>query len=121
MVEYARTASGTYEAEDFFETELITTFGKTLGDQAQEKLLAIFEYITENGYSHRMSPEREPIHGIKLEFKKKLIRFACFRDGRAWVLTHGFFKPGAQKKLGKWPPTQLDRAERIRTEHLRQF
>jgi len=120
-VEYAVGANLTYEAEDFYLNELPRIFGKSNGRKVQRRLLAIFENIANYGYSPRMSGERGDIHGVKWEFSKKLIRFGCFQDGKCWVLTHGFFKPGAQKKKGVWPTEQLDRADRIRQEHLMHF
>jgi hypothetical protein len=52
------------------------------------------------------------------EVNKVQIRFPCFRDGLNWIVTHGFVKPGAKKKLGYWPPAQVKRAERIMEEYL---
>ena len=46
-------------------------------------------------------------------FKAGDARIACFAKGRAWLLTHGFIK-----KRERWPPEELERAERIRWEHL---
>jgi hypothetical protein len=120
-VEYALGANKKREAEEFYNIDLIKIFGKTDGEKVRRRLMAIFEYVADHGYSPRMSPERDYIHGIKWEFSKKLIRFACFQDGKCWVLTHGFFKPGAKKKLGAWPPEHLDRADRIMAKHKARF
>lgn len=120
-VEWGVTASGKCEGKDFYNS-LVREFGASDGKKVQRRFLAIFSDIADSGYSPKMSPEPEKkIHGIKWEFKKKQIRFACFQDGRTWVITSGFFKPGAQKKLGDWPPEQLMRAKRIRIEHLNIF
>src|SRR4051812_35392914 len=97
-VEYAVCLDGKCEAEAFFHVKVIREFGRAIGEDLQRKLMAVFEDISHHGYSRKMSPERKPIHGIKLEFRKKLVRMACFQHGRSWVLTNGFFKPGAQKK-----------------------
>lgn len=107
-----------YLAHEFFETTLLKTFGDTNGKKVQRRLMGIFEYIAKHGDSPRMSGERGHIHGIKWDFSRKLIRIACFKHGDAWILTHGFFKQGAKKKLGDWTPEHLDRADRIREEHL---
>jgi len=108
-------------AETFLTETLIKEFGKTNGVKVKLRLLAICEDISNNGFSPRMSPERGPIYGIKWEFKKKLVRIACFQDGNKWVLTHGFFKQGAQKKKGVWSVEHLDRADRIREQHFAHF
>jgi hypothetical protein len=121
MVEYAIGANLESDAKDFFDRELIEKLGKTNGKKVQRRLTAIFENIADYGYSPRMSPERGDIYGIKWEFSKKLIRIGCFQLGKCWILTHGFFKPGAQKKRGVWSKEQLDRADRIMAEHLAHF
>jgi hypothetical protein len=46
-------------------------------------------------------------------FKSCQIRIGCFQDGNEWVLTHGFVK-----KCNNWPKSELERADRIRAEHL---
>jgi hypothetical protein len=118
FVELARSANGKFEAEIFFR-DFVHVFGKKNGKKVQDQFLAICKDISDHGWSRRMSPERGEIHGIKWEFSKKLIRFGCFLNGKCWVVTHGFFKPGAQKGLGSWPTEQLDRADRIMAEHKR--
>jgi hypothetical protein len=118
MVEYAIGANLKSDAKDFYDLEIIEEFGKTNGKKVRQRLMAIFEYIGDHGYSPRMSPERGNIYGIKWEFSRKQIRLGCFQLGKCWILTHGFFKKGAQKKLGVWSVDHLDRADRIRAEHL---
>jgi hypothetical protein len=119
-VEYGISASGKYDAEEFLSKTILRDFGGN-GRQARRRLLAVFEYIADHGTSPRLGKKRGPIYGIKLEFANKLIRFACFQNGLCWVLTHGFYKPGAQKGRGPWPKAQLDKADRIRHEHLSRF
>ena len=41
------------------------------------------------------------------------VRMAAFQHGRVWYLTHGF-----EKQRDRWPRMELERAERIRREHL---
>ena len=48
------------------------------------------------------------------EFKRHQVRIMCFQVGRRMVLTHGF-----RKKENRTPRRQIERAERIRAEHLR--
>ncbi len=47
------------------------------------------------------------------EFKKHQIRISCFIHGKQVVLLHGF-----KKQQDKWPKSHLERAERLRLEHL---
>jgi hypothetical protein len=118
FVEYACTAAGKYEAEEFLDVTLLREFGKTNGPKVQKRVVAILENISDYGESPRLEPKRGSIFGIKFEFSSRPIRFACFLNGKCWVLTHGFFKPGAKKKRGPWPIRELDRADRIMVEHL---
>jgi hypothetical protein len=118
FVEYARTANGRYEAEEFLNKTILRDFGKTNGKTVQRRLIAIFQNISDFGVSPKLEHKQGEVWGIKFEFSRKLIRFACFQMGRCWVLTHGFYKPGAKKKLGPWPNAELDRADRIRLEHI---
>jgi len=48
------------------------------------------------------------------EFIKGQVRIFCYRDGTAWVLTHGDLK-----KSNKTPRANIDRAERIMEEDQR--
>jgi len=66
----------------------------------------------------RFGPESDRIFAFKHELRNIQIRFACFQDGRMWVLTHGFKKPGAKKGRGAWPESQLTRAKTIREEYF---
>ena len=53
--------------------------------------------------------EKGDLHTFRFVAQKYRIPF--FRDGRSLVMTHGFFKQGR-----KWPPRQMERAERIMKE-----
>jgi len=55
--------------------------------------------------------EREEISTFKLKFKKKLLRFPCFRIGNRWIVTHGFEKIPSKPA---WP--EFARANQIREE-----
>ncbi len=128
-VQFAISANGKALAEMFFDglPDLLgrgkgTKLG--LGDKAKAKFAVIFQTLANTGTvpnRSRFSPEQGKIYGVKHEQGKKLIRFACFQEGNCWVLTHGFFKPGAKKDLGKWPQEQIKRAERIMAEHRALF
>lgn len=47
------------------------------------------------------------------EIKAHQARISCYRRGQVWFLLHGF-----TKKKDVWPPQELERAQRILTEHL---
>ena len=51
------------------------------------------------------------------EVRNRQIRFPCFQDGNKWIVTHGFFKPGAQKGMGGWPEAEIRRAKEIMAEY----
>lgn len=53
--------------------------------------------------------EKGDLHTFHFVAQKYRIPF--FRDGCSLVMTHGFFKQGQ-----KWPPSQMERAERIMKE-----
>jgi hypothetical protein len=72
----------------------------------------VFHLLSEEGRvfnERRFRKERGDIWG----FKAGDARIAAFPYGRVWFLTHGFIK-----KQNRWPAAELDRAERIRWEHL---
>jgi len=122
-IEYARDAKGRYLAEEWL-SSLEKEIGKKEASKVRAKFKALFAQMAANGEipnDSRFSNERGDIYGFKYEYKKRLYRIACFQDGDVWVLTHGFVKPGAQKGKGKWPTTELDRADRIQKEHLDAF
>jgi hypothetical protein len=55
---------------------------------------------------------------LRHEIEKSQLRFPCFQDGSKWIVTHGFKKPGAKKKLGRWPQTEIDRGFEIMGEYV---
>lgn len=108
-IAYAVDANGEMPAKQFFENEQ----GKEAPSK-QEKagLFQVFQVMVTQGRvtnPEQFKKERGEIFG----FKKYQARVAAFRVGTTWFLTHGF-----KKKRDKWPDTEIDRAERIRSEHL---
>jgi hypothetical protein len=98
--------------------------GQGIGEKAERKFYELFQQLANVGYipnPSRFSDEGGNISGIKFGISNHLIRFGCFREGNVWIVTHGFFKKGAQSGLGKWRPEDLIKAERIRVEHLSIF
>lgn len=115
-VEYAEESPGSYLAEDYLTVDIYRELGKDDADKVKKKMLTLFQQMANRGVisnPSRFSHESGEIHGFKWNFKNKLVRVACFQCGRRWVLTHGFFKPGAQKKKGTWPKEHIERAEKI--------
>jgi len=66
---------------------------------------------------NKFKSEQGQLFAFSLELNNVQYRFPCFRDGARWVVTHGFKKPGAQKGKGKWPKSEIDRANRIMGEY----
>lgn len=103
-VAYARDATGRRPAWEFLHEEIPAR------DRAQ--LFHLFNLLAATGRianQRKFRKERGEIWGIK----SVEVRIAAFQHGRAWFLTHGFFK-----RADKWPAAELERAERIRWEHL---
>lgn len=102
-VRYAVDAHGEMPARDFVE-------GLSNADQA--KVLALFQRIADVGKIANREKFRKE-RGEIFAFKSHQIRIPCFRQGGAWYLAYGFIKKG-----DRWKPEELDRADRIREEHL---
>ncbi|MBC8218456.1 MAG: hypothetical protein H8E73_08330 [Planctomycetes bacterium] len=112
-VEFAIRTSGKMPAQKFL---------RDLGDDAA-RAMALFREMVEYGRvlnSVRFSQEAGKIYAFKhrLAKKNRQVRWPCFQIGNRWLLTHGFFKPGAQRGRGKWPREELQRALQIKREHL---
>lgn len=112
-VEFAIRTSGAMPAEKFL---------RELENDAA-RFLVLFHEMAALGHvlnSARFSQEEGKIYAFKnrLPKKNKQVRFPCFQIGNRWLLTHGFFKPGAKKGRGKWPRAELDRAKQIMGEHM---
>lgn len=89
-------------------------FIEGLDDTEKAKIFGLFRKIDSHGQL-RNREQFKQIDGKLFEFKSHQIRIPCFRDGAAWILTHGFIK-----KSDRIPPAQVDRANRIRDEDLEQ-
>jgi len=103
-IAYARDAAGRRPAREFLDG---------LPGPDRDRLVALFRYIATNGWlgsTRQFRKERGSIWSFKLPSG---VRVAAFSSGRVWYLTHGFIK-----QRERWPRTELERAERIRREHL---
>lgn len=109
-IAYAVDAKGDMPAKAFLDNSK----GKDApSPQELAGLQQAFNVMVEHGTirnSEQFKKERGEIYG----FKKYQARIAAFRVGDTWFLTHGF-----KKKKDKWPERELDRANRIRDEHLK--
>jgi hypothetical protein len=120
-VECIVTSPGVAPAERFLEElELVREGPKSKPEStAKAKFLVLFDQMAQYG---RVSPKRfgremGGLWAFKHEVCNIQIRFPCFQDGRRWLLTHGFKKPGAKKGLGKWPRSEIERATQIIAEY----
>jgi hypothetical protein len=104
-VAYARDASGRANAQDFLDGECPPKDAKRI----RHWIIVIAEQGEANANRESFVHERGPIHA----FKSFQARVGAFRIGNTWLLTHGFLK-----KKDQWPKAELDRADRIRAEHL---
>jgi hypothetical protein len=122
-VECAVRPNGRAPAEEFLDTELENVREKGKHEPqatARARFLALFQQMANHGElsGKRFGKEMGHLYAFKHEVRKLQIRFPCFQDGNRWILTHGFFKPGARKKKGTWPQSEVTRAEQIRSEYL---
>ena len=101
---------------------LAEKFLNSLSASDQAKCFAVFDQMASYGPEQvnkkRFKSEMDGLCAFKFEIDKRQIRFPCFRDGNCWIITHGFFKPGAQQGLGDWPNEHIDRAKNIRDEYI---
>lgn len=109
-LQFARDAHGRYPAEQFL--------ADLEPDRAAERagLFALFQRFAEHGVIR--NPEQfKPLKDTDpalVEFKKGQARvFAFYNGAGVVVLTHGTIK-----KKDRLDPAEIDRAHRIRTEHL---
>src|SRR6478672_7520350 len=110
-VEFAIRPSGACPAKDFFEGECeqIREGGKHKPEStARAKFTFLFQQMADCGNlsGKRFKPEMNGLSAFSHEVRNIQIRFPCFRDGGAWIVTHSFCKPGARKGLGDWPASQ---------------
>ena len=104
-VECAVRSNGRAEAWDFLESPECRKY--------KVPLLALFQKIVDaNPDDDEVRPKLLTKTSIS-EFKKGQVWIFCFRDGDAWVLTHGDLK-----KTNKTPPNNLTRAETICAEDM---
>lgn len=105
-IRFACSPSGRLLAKDFLET---------VEQRDKKKVMALFQRMAdygEDGVANEQHFKHE--EGEIWAFKRGQIRIPCFRVENCWFLTHGF-----KKKTDKWPQSQLERAETIRTHHLK--
>ena len=87
---------------------------------AAARFAVLFQQVANYGSvsPKRFKKEMAGFHAFKHEVKNRQIRFPCFQDGKRWILTHGFFKPGAKnRKLGEWPDSEVQKAKTYRDEY----
>lgn len=65
LVEYAITANRKCEAEEFLTKTILKDFGNRNGKKVRDRLIAIFENISDHGDSPRLEHKRGDIYGIK--------------------------------------------------------
>lgn len=98
------------------------------GDRAE--VFQFLQHLADNGEqavsnSKRFKKEREGLWAYKKKApqgkrknkgkrKSQMMRIPCFREGRRWILTHGFWKP----PQSKWPEAQFALAFEIMNEQL---
>jgi hypothetical protein len=109
-VEFAVRQSGGVPAKEFFDS---------LPGKAKPRFAVLFQHMANYGSvsDKRFKKEMGKLFAFRHEVGKRQIRFPCFQDGNRWILTHGFFKPGAQKGMGKWPEREIKRAQEMETEY----
>jgi len=91
---------------------LAKEFYDRLSESRKAVFLALFQRMADHGRIHNREKFRK-VEGHIYEFKKYQHRIGCFRERQTWFLTHGFVK-----KSDRWLPQEIERANRIRTEHL---
>jgi phage-related protein len=105
-VVYAVCANGTSPGFEFYRDEL--------NDTEKAQMLRLFNKIGESGRIANKEQFKR-IEGTEFfEFKNFQIRMPCyFLAGRLVVITHGF-----RKKGDRIPPSEIDRATRIKQEDV---
>jgi len=124
IVECVVLASSQIPAKDFLENECetIREGGKSKPQStARARFMMLFQQMADNGSlsPKRFKSEQGRLFAFSHEVRNVQIRFPCFQDGNRWLLTHGFLKRGAKKGLGKWPQSEVERAERIMNDYFR--
>jgi Phage derived protein Gp49-like (DUF891) len=90
-----------------------------LDAKTQAPLMVLFQNMANSGSlsPKRFKKEMGNLSAFRHEIGRRQFRFPCFRDGNRWTITHGFIKPGAKNKLGKWPQAEVTRAKNIEAEY----
>lgn len=104
-IEYAKCDRSSAPAQGFV---------SSLDVKEQAKLFALFDRLANHG-EIRNREQFKQVRGPIYEFKRHQVRLLCFRQGSTWYLTNGY-----KKKRDRLDPGEVDRAERIMAEHLRQ-
>ena len=102
-IEYAVRLNGSMPAKEFIANLL---------PQERASLAALLNYMTQEGRIWNRDQFKK-VRGKIFEFKKGQVRLFTFQVGRSWLLTSGY-----KKKKGRLDPKEIDRAERIRDEHM---
>ena len=102
-IAYAVRSNGSMPAKEFIES---------LDESDQRKIVALFQRMADHGTVP--NPQQfKPVQGDIFEFKKHQIRVFCFREQDSWLLTNGY-----KKKKNRLDRAEIERARRVRTEHL---
>ncbi len=97
-------ANGSMPAKEFVES---------LSQGEQTKLAVLFKRMADTG-EIRNKEQYKKVEGDIWEFKRHQVRVMCFQVRKRVILTHGF-----RKKANRTPRSEIERAKRIRAEHLR--
>lgn len=93
---------------------LVREFINGLEGSSREKLWAILKRISEHGPPKNIEKFRALGDGM-FEIKSYQVRILCFFEkGQMIILTHGFIK-----KSPKTPPSEIERAKRLRDIYKR--
>lgn len=94
--------------------ELAIEFLDDLDPKLRARMVRLCEKLAEG---HRLSREDfRKLQGDIFELKDHRRRMLCFSAPDGWYLTHGFEK----KTSARTPRKEIERAERVRREHLNQ-
>lgn len=90
----------------------VRAFLESLRDSDRKKVMNILIALADDGTVHNREKFRKE-RGKIFAVKSHQIRIAAFQEGRDWILAHGL-----TKKQNEWRAADLDRADRVRIEHL---
>lgn len=101
-----------YPFKDYFKD-----FKKTLTKDVLMKIYQVFmlimtEEVIPSKFLKRIEGTKD-LYEIRIEFNSNIFRiFCCFDEGNLIILFNAF-----QKKTNKTPPSEIEKAERIRNEY----